>query len=161
LYIDLIIAKTNIQARCWTLCFNMLARFSVPWLCAMFNARFIYLRNPRLFTSFFWKLGIRSKNRLIREDQSHRPLVGVPFKAEQVLYRLSPPKLTPEGIEAETFRGANSKIPSQPIGQPQMGFPHLFTCWPRRVLFVQNQLCVYFLKLGQQFQKLWMCICCS
>jgi len=32
-------------------------------------------------TFFFWKLGIRSKDRLIREDQSHRPLAGAPFKA--------------------------------------------------------------------------------
>jgi len=37
------------------------------------------------------------------------------------LYGLSPPKLTPEGIELETFGGANSKIPSQPLGQLQMG----------------------------------------
>ena len=27
-----------------------------------------------------WKLGIRSKNQLIRGDQSHCPLAGVPFK---------------------------------------------------------------------------------
>jgi len=26
-----------------------------------------------------------------------------------------------EGIEPETFGGANFKIPSQPLGQPQMG----------------------------------------
>jgi len=30
---------------------------------------------------FFLKLGIRSKNRLIRGDQSHCPLAGTPFKA--------------------------------------------------------------------------------
>jgi len=30
---------------------------------------------------FFLKLGIRSKNRLIRGDQSHCPLAGAPFKA--------------------------------------------------------------------------------
>jgi len=29
----------------------------------------------------FWKLGIRSKNRLIWRDRSHRPLAGAPFKA--------------------------------------------------------------------------------
>lgn len=29
------------------------------------------------------KLGIRSKNRLIRADQSHRPLAGAPFKARE------------------------------------------------------------------------------
>jgi len=34
---------------------------------------------------------------------------------------MDPPKLAPEGIEPETFGGANSKIPNQPLGQPQMG----------------------------------------
>jgi len=48
-------------------------------------------------------------------------LQGPCLKPEQALYGLSPPKLTPEGIEPETFGGANSKIPSQPLGQPQMG----------------------------------------
>ena len=33
LYVDLIFGKSNIQAKCWTKCFNMLVRFSVPWLC--------------------------------------------------------------------------------------------------------------------------------
>jgi len=49
-------------------------------------------------------------------------LRGPRLKPEQTLYGLSPPKLAPEGIEPETFGGANSKIPSQPLGQPQMGF---------------------------------------
>jgi len=44
-------------------------------------------------------------------------LRGPRLKPEQALYGLSPPKLTSEGIEPETFGGANSKIPSQ----PQMG----------------------------------------
>jgi len=43
------------------------------------------------------------------------------LKPEQTLYGLSPPKLALEGIKPETFGGANSKIPSQPLGQPQMG----------------------------------------
>jgi len=30
--------------------------------------------------------------------------------------------LAPKGIEPETLRGAHSKIPSEPLGQPQMGF---------------------------------------
>jgi hypothetical protein len=29
--------------------------------------------------------------------------------------------MTLEGIEPETLRGAHSKIPSQPLDQPQMG----------------------------------------
>jgi len=37
------------------------------------------------------------------------------LKPEQALYGLSPPKLALEGIEHETSRGANSKIPSQPL----------------------------------------------
>ena len=37
------------------------------------------------FCFCFWKLGIRSKDRLIRGDQSHRPLVGIPFKARAKL----------------------------------------------------------------------------
>jgi hypothetical protein len=49
-------------------------------------------------------------------------LRGPRLKPEQALYGLSPPKLAPEGIEPETSGGANSKIPSQPLGQPQMGF---------------------------------------
>jgi len=49
-------------------------------------------------------------------------LWGPRLKPElQALYGLSPPKLAPGGIEPETFGGANSKIPSQPLGQPQMG----------------------------------------
>jgi len=47
--------------------------------------------------------------------------VGPRLKPEQALYVLIPPKLTPLGIEPETFGGANSKISSQPLGQPQMG----------------------------------------
>ncbi|AES93883.1 hypothetical protein MTR_5g008580 [Medicago truncatula] len=39
----------------------------------------------------------------------------------QALYGLNPPKLVSEGIEPETSGGANSKISSQPLGQPQMG----------------------------------------
>jgi len=46
---------------------------------------------------------------------------GSCLKPEQALYGLSPPKLAQEGIEPETFGGANSKISSQPVGQPQMG----------------------------------------
>jgi len=34
--------------------------------------------------------------------------------------KLSPPKLALEIIKPETFGGANSKIPSQSLGQPQM-----------------------------------------
>jgi len=49
-------------------------------------------------------------------------LRGARLKPEQALYGLSPPKLALEGIEPETFGGANSKIPSQPLGQPQMGW---------------------------------------
>ncbi|AES72396.1 hypothetical protein MTR_3g090090 [Medicago truncatula] len=48
-------------------------------------------------------------------------LWGPRLKSEQALYGLSPPKLAPEGIEPETSGGANSKIPSQPLDQPQMG----------------------------------------
>jgi len=43
------------------------------------------------------------------------------LKPEQALYGFSPPKLTPKGIEPETFGEANSKIPDQPLGQPQTG----------------------------------------
>jgi hypothetical protein len=32
----------------------------------------------KLWFSIFWKLGIRPKDRLIRGDQSHRPLVWGP-----------------------------------------------------------------------------------
>ena len=39
-----------------------------------------FVLNP---TFFFLKLGIRSKNRLIRRDQSHRPLAG--FKPHLLL----------------------------------------------------------------------------
>jgi len=48
-------------------------------------------------------------------------LRGGRLKPEQALYGLSPPKLALRGIEPETFGGANSKIPSHPLGQPQMG----------------------------------------
>jgi len=48
-------------------------------------------------------------------------LRGARLKPEQALYGLSPPKLAPEGIEPETFGRANSKMPSQPLGQLQMG----------------------------------------
>jgi len=48
-------------------------------------------------------------------------LRGPHLKPEQALYGLNPPKLAPEGIKPETFGGANSNIPSQPLGQPQMG----------------------------------------
>ena len=34
----------------------------------------------------------------------------------------SPPRLPPEGIELETLRKAHFKIPSQPLGQPQMKY---------------------------------------
>ena len=63
---------------------------------------------------FFLKLGIRSKNRLIRGDQSHRPLVGAPFKARASSVWTLPTENAAEGIKPETFGGANSKIPSQP-----------------------------------------------
>jgi len=49
-------------------------------------------------------------------------LRGPRLKPEQPLYGLSPPKLALEGIEPETFGGANSKIPSQ----PQMGYFHYY-----------------------------------
>ena len=80
------------------------------------------LLNHKIIILFFWKLGIRSKDRLIRGDQSHRPLAGPHLKPEQALYGLSLPKLAPEGIEPETFGGTNSKIPSQPLGQTPNGF---------------------------------------
>ena len=35
------------------------------------------------------------------------------------MYGLSPPKLTPEGIEHETFGGENSKILSQQLANPK------------------------------------------
>jgi len=54
-------------------------------------------------------------------------LRGPRLKPEQGLYGLSPPKLAPEGIEPETFGGANSKIPCQPLGQPQMGWTIILT----------------------------------
>jgi len=46
-------------------------------------------------------------------------LWGPYLKPEQTLYGLSPPKLALERNEPETFGGANSKIPSQPLGQLQ------------------------------------------
>jgi len=52
--------------------------------------------------------------------------VGARLKTEQALYELNPPKLASEGIEPKTFGGANSKIPSQPLGQPQMSFLFFF-----------------------------------
>jgi len=65
------------------------------------------------------KLSIRFKDRLIRGDQSHRPLVGVPFKGRANSVWTCPPKLAAGRIEPEILKGANSKIPSQPLGQPQ------------------------------------------
>jgi len=47
-------------------------------------------------------------------------LWGPRLKVDQALYGVNPPKLAPEEIELETFGGANSKIPSQPLHQPQM-----------------------------------------
>jgi len=32
-----------------------------------------------------------------------------------------PPKLLPEGIKHYTLREVNSKVPGQPLGQPQIG----------------------------------------
>jgi len=49
-------------------------------------------------------------------------LWGACLKLEQALYGLSPQKLAPEEIEPETFGGANSKISSQPLRQPQMSY---------------------------------------
>ena len=74
-----------------------------------------------LLNFFFWKLGIRSKDWLIRGDQFHRLLQGPRSKPEQSSVWTCPPKLALEGIEPETLREAYSKIPSQPLGQPQMG----------------------------------------
>jgi len=83
LYVGCTFAKTNIQVWCWTRCSNILTRFSVLCTCAVFYARFIYLRNP-----------------------------------------------------------------------------HLISCWPSYVLIRQNQMVYLFLKLCQQFRKLWMCLVC-
>ena len=44
------------------------------------------------------------------------------FKLEQCSVWICPPKLTLEGIEPETLKGTPSKIPNQPLGQPQMSF---------------------------------------
>jgi len=44
-------------------------------------------------------------------------LWGSRLKPKQALYGLSPPKLAPERIKPETFGGANSKIPNQPLHQ--------------------------------------------
>jgi len=49
-------------------------------------------------------------------------LSGGRLKPEQALYGLSPPKLAPEEIETEIFGEASSKIPSQPLDQPQMSY---------------------------------------
>jgi len=77
-----------------------------------------------LMSLFFFKLGIRFKDRLIRGDQSHRPLAGPYSKPEQSSKWTCPPKLAPEGIEPETLRGANSKILSQ-HGFVLMGVDHM------------------------------------
>jgi len=45
------------------------------------------------------------------------PTCGGPILSQSLW--TCPPKLTPEGIEPETLRGAHSKIPSQPLGQPK------------------------------------------
>jgi len=37
----------------------------------------------------------------------------------------------------------------------------LISCWPSSMLFVHNQIVNYFLKLCQQFGKLWICLDCS
>jgi len=39
--------------------------------------------------------------------------------------------------------------------------PRLISCWPSCVLIRQNQMVYLFLKLCQQFRKLWMCLVCS
>jgi len=58
------------------------------------------------------------------------PTCGEPrLKPEQALYELSPLKLALEGIEPETSGGANSKIPNQPVSQPQMGLLLLMKCY--------------------------------
>ena len=115
---------------------------------------------------FFKKLGIRFKDRLIRGNQSHRPLAGPHSKPEQSSKWTCPPKLAPEGIEPETFRGAHSKILSQPLGQPQMGLSlwvliawvsllvFYFRCsaYKGRLLLVLN-LSLFVLSRNQVFNK--------
>ena len=71
---------------------------------------------------FFIKLSIRSKNRLIRGDQSHRPYAGARSKPKFCSVWTCASKLTHEGIEPETLRGTHSKIPNQSLGQPQMSY---------------------------------------
>jgi len=43
-----------------------------------------------------------------------------PIKAKTKFCMICPSKLAPKRIEFEILRGANSKIPSQPLGQPLM-----------------------------------------
>jgi len=73
------------------------------------------------------KLGIWSKYRLIWGNQSHLPLAGARSKPKQSSVWTCPSKLAPEEIEPDTFRGAHSKIPNQPLGQPQKGCYHSYT----------------------------------
>jgi len=58
---------------------------------------------------------------LIRGTNPTAHLRGPRLKSEQASYGLSPSKLAPEEIEPQAFGGVNSKIPSQPLGQTQMG----------------------------------------
>jgi len=50
LSIGLIVAKTNTHVLCWIRCSYILARFSVPCLCGLVFASFIFLRKPHLIS---------------------------------------------------------------------------------------------------------------
>jgi len=65
---------------------------------------------------------------------------GARLKPEQALYGLRSPKLAPEGIEPETFGGANSKITSQPLSQPQMSLNTHHCGWSNEQGGVTNKL---------------------
>jgi len=56
---------------------------------------------------FLFKLGIQLRDRLIREVQSHLPLVELHLKLET-----NPPKSTPEEIESKTLNETQSKVRS-------------------------------------------------
>jgi len=63
----------------------------------------------KYISTFFWKLGIRSKDRLIRWDQSHRPLVGAHSKPELALYVLAH-RNWHQRVERSTLQACISKI---------------------------------------------------
>jgi len=84
------------------------------------NEYYEYL-NFRITCIFFFKTQYPIQESTNTRRPISPPTCGARLKPEQAMYGLSPPKLAPEEIKLETFGAANSKIPNQPLSQPQMG----------------------------------------